>query len=434
MISDREIYLIDLGSSTVKLYSVKSKKCIILEKKSLWLKDGFSKNDGFSENKINELFSFFFEIIEKYGLTNSNTKIYATGVFRDLPRKNSFIELFFEKTGLYLNIISHELEAFYLENIWKKVHHNLQKDLLVINIGGKTTEIVACKDGISRTYKLDIGVASIQDKYILDCQLVDSLIYDDALKELSTTIKHVLDVDDVSIKHALYTGGELEYMNKAGYPLKVNSIFTDETHPSIISISEYQNKNADIFHNISLEELLSYYPENPQWMMGARPCSLLANAICCAFGVEYIIPSDANLIDGVIFQEARTVTICGSFNRLLDQIIDIKNKLEQNNITVLSPGNTEVVGKEGDFVVFKNDVIKNHNTWEIERLHLNAIDKCDFVIVCNQNNHIGVSTTFELRYAYEQGKKIVFIENNESANNFKSRWNLESFPSEIGLL
>lgn len=49
-------------------------------------------------------------------------------------------------------------------------------------------------------------------------------------------------------------------------------------------------------------------------------------------------------------------------------------------------------------------------------------------------NHIGVSTTFKIKYAYEKGKKVVFVEDNDSVRNFKDRWGLVSFPCEIGIL
>ena len=65
---------------------------------------------------------------------------------------------------------------------------------------------------------------------------------------------------------------------------------------------------------------------------------------------------------------------------------------------------------------------------------MKAIDKCDFVIPCNFDNYLGVSTTFELEHAYRLGKKIVFIEDNVMADNFGERIGVRNMPCEIGIL
>lgn len=46
-------------------------------------------------------------------------------------------------------------------------------------------------------------------------------------------------------------------------------------------------------------------PDSPKWMHGARACSALAEAICKKYGIDYIIPSDSNLIDGIYAYELK---------------------------------------------------------------------------------------------------------------------------------
>ena len=167
--------------------------------------------------------------------------------------------------------------------------------------------------------------------------------------------------------------------------------------------------------------------ENPIWMECARAYCAIAQAFCIKYGINNIIPSDFTTIDGIIMQEARTVTVCGSFNKHLDKIAMLIRQLKSRGYEVLSPNNTDVVGDERGFVLFKNDIIKNHCTWPIEAQHLQAIGNADIVIVCNYDNYIGFSTIFELGAAYMSGKKIVFIEDNELARNQDS-------PLEIGML
>jgi hypothetical protein len=44
--------------------------------------------------------------------------------------------------------------------------------------------------------------------------------------------------------------------------------------------------------------------------------------------IEKIIPSDSNIVDGIVRQEFRHVTLSGSFRKHLDYILEIKKKLE----------------------------------------------------------------------------------------------------------
>lgn len=428
-------YLIDIGSSTVKVYKRENGAVSLVEQKTFDFKNGFTKN-GLSADNKERLFLYFEILIHKYSLTNRNTKLYATGIFRDIICQKTVVEDFFHKTGLYFNIISHDLEAFYLEKAWINRNCKNIKKMLVINIGGKTTEILLCENGIvvDRTQKLSIGVGTILKQYP---QINDNYSKYDLnviVEEIYKTIKQQLSNNDSIYDIAIYTGGELNYMTCANYPLMNNTVCNDISHPYMIKAKDYYKKNEEIFSKLSLLELKSMMPNNPEWMGGARACSALAQAIFQYYKVNTIIPSDSNLIDGVNIQEAKNVVICGSFNKHLKQIERLICKLNTKEITVLSPKDTAVIGKIDNFILFKNDIVENHNTWPVEELHLRAIDKCDFVIACNFDNYIGVSTTFELEHAYRRGKKVVFIEDNEIADIFGKRIDVYPMPCEVGVL
>lgn len=428
-------FLIDVGSSTVKVYNRLEKRVLLIEQKTFNFKCEFNKN-GLSKKSKLELFNYFRYLIKTFCMTNKNTKIYATGIFREIKNKNEFVEEFFDNTGLLFNIISHDLEAFYLEKAW--INNNCKKisKMLVINIGGKTTELLFYQNGklIDEPQKLSLGVRTILKKYpnlnSKYSQYTLELIVNEILEDIKNQLPQNNDIFEV----AIYTGGELTYMKCTGYPLVPNLIFDDDLHPFMISAGEYIKRNKAIFSEVSTSDLKKMMPKNSEWMGGARACSAIAQAIFKYYKVNTIIPSDSNLIDGVNKQEAENVVVCGSFNKHLKQIEALISRLKSNGISVLSPQNTEVVGSESDFIIFKNDIVINHNTWSVEELHLKAIDRCDFVIACNFDGYIGVSTTFELEYAYRAGKKIVFVENNEIADSFGKRIGKYPMPCEVGLL
>lgn len=429
-------YLIDIGSSTIKVYEQLYNTVLLIDQKTFDFKDGFSRDTGLSAYNKSQLMYYLTNLSAKYSLTNRNTKLYATGVFRDITCPKPMIEDFFKETGLYFNIISHDLEAFYLEKAWINNRCKDIKRMVVINIGGKTTELLLCEMGkvVDRPQKLPIGVGTVLKKHPEINENYSAYDLSSLVKEIGEEIDSLLPNNTSKFNVAVYTGGELNYMKCADYPLIHNSFFDDVKHPYMIKTIDYFRRNDDIFSKISLEELKEMMPRNPEWMGGARACSAIAQAIMKHYMVDIVIPSDSNLIDGVNVQEAKNVVICGSFNKHLNQIERLIQKLKDNGISVLSPRSTEVIGSEEDFILFKDDVVENHNTWSVEELHLKAIDQCDFVIACNFENYIGISTTFELEHAYRVNKKIVFIEDNEIADSFGKRINVYPMPCEVGIL
>ena len=258
-------FLIDIGSSTVKVYNRVEKRVFLIEQKTFDFKDDFNESGLSQKNKL-ELFDFFSYLIKTYSMTNKNTKIYATGIFRDIKTKGEFIEEFFDNTGLLFNIISHDLEAFYLEKAWvNKNCENLSK-MMVINIGGKTTELLFYENGkiIDEPQKLALGVGTILKKYPKINNTYSAYPLSLIVEEILEDIKTLLPKNNNIYEAAIYTGGELTYMKCAEYPLVANTIFDDNLHPYMLSTSEYFKRNNTIFSEVSMLNLKKMMPQNPE--------------------------------------------------------------------------------------------------------------------------------------------------------------------------
>jgi len=420
-----EKYLIDIGSSTIKVYYYNNILPQKISEKSIDFKSEFNPEIGLSSQNKTELFMFFNNLKNKYGLDQTNTKIFATGIFRDInhAKKNDFIEEFYEQLGLYFNIISHDLEALYLEKAWIGKYHS-SKSVLIINIGGKTAELILMQNStVLQKLKIELGVGTILKKY----PKINNEFSEVELSQIVDHVSEILPDVNMNAEFAIYTGGELNYMKIANYNLITNNYFADNCHPVMISYQDYCSRNNQIFKNVTINELRELMPDNPAWMDGARACSSIAQTICKKYGIEFIVPSDSNLIDGACLQEFKNAVICGSFNKHLDKINNLALALKKMGVSIVSPSKTEVVGSQNGFVLFHGEVVKNNCTWPIERKHLKAIEQSDVVIICNYDNYIGYSTSIELGYALGFNKKIVFVENNEVVRELK-------FPCEIGLI
>jgi len=310
--------LIDVGSSTVKVYQSRYGRPSLLLQRSILFKENFDPGGGISEDNKKELLELVGAI--KSQNKGAKIKIFATAVFRKLTpeAKLQFVDEFFQGTGLFFNIISQDLENFYLEMALVG-RCLLEEPVLLINIGGGSTELVVTygKEAIERI-NIEVGVGNIISAF----PKVNHQISRHNLEEIIEFIKKQLPPLKSASKIAFYTGGELRYMRLTKYSLKKNNLFSDQDHPLVINFQNFSERNKEIFRTIKLSDLEKLMPENPRWMHGARACSALAQAICEKYGVETIIPSDSNLINGVVRQEFRYATISGSFRKHLDYIMN----------------------------------------------------------------------------------------------------------------
>ena len=92
------------------------------------------------------------------------------------------------------------------------------------------------------------------------------------------------------------------------------------------------------------------------------------------------------------------VVISGSFRKHMNEIIELKQKLEEDGIKVIRPKNTDVVDNPNnpEFIKFKGE--ENISENELQRQYLYGIDFCDAHIIYNKDGYIGTSALYELFY------------------------------------
>lgn len=291
-------YYIDLGSSTVKVYEFDG-ELKLLEEHSIYFKNGFDAEKGISKDNLDELCAYFESLKDKYEMKYYNTNIFVTGIFRNLiyEKKQELVKLFNDKFDLHFNIISHGIENYYLAKAMENDYNN--KKVLIINMGGKTTELVTfVGDKITDTKNLTIGVADLLNNF-------DKVNLEYSGNTMEEMEKFVLDkLDNIKLDNdydcAIFTGGEERFELLTGFNLVPNTLFNDSIHKYMLSLEDYILGTKKVFDEISLEELYKLMPENPKWMDGARSGAIIPLVLFKLANVKWIIPSDLNLINGVI--------------------------------------------------------------------------------------------------------------------------------------
>ncbi len=291
------MYYFDIGSSTVKLYEYRTEFKLI-EEKSIMFKKEFSE-DGIIKENIDKLLKFIKDVKEKYNLTEKNAKIFATGIWRKIPNTQlEDVKIKFKELNLNFNVISHEKENFYFEKAMEGNYHNR---VMMVNMGGKTTELVIFNnDKVENRVNLNVGVSDVFDKFKNINNLDSGITKEEVINYLETLIPENIDFNcDI----AIHTGGELRFQKLVKYNLQENKFFNDGIHKEYVTYEDFDKKNEEILKNTSLEELRCLMPSNPDWMNGAKAGIMLGEAIFKKAHIKYIIPSDLNLINGVVKEE-----------------------------------------------------------------------------------------------------------------------------------
>lgn len=293
------MYYIDLGSSTIKTYKYDGKITELIEENSIYFKNDFKEEGEISKSNREKLLEYFLKLKIKYNMCEDNTKIFVTGIFRNLNDKfkDKIVNEFKEKMDLTFNVISHDAENYYLEKAMEGKYNN--KKVMIINIGGKTTEILSIDKGtVIKKQNINVGVAELLNKFPEVNNKYSIAKIEDIIFYTESIIKHVK--FDTDYDCAIFTGGELRFEKLTKYNLIQNKIFNDNIHPYMVTYEDFIKGNNKIFYEITIKELYDLMPHNPKWMDGARPGAVLPQAIFEKARIKIIIPSDVNLINGVI--------------------------------------------------------------------------------------------------------------------------------------
>lgn len=288
------MYYFDIGSSTIKLYEYK-KELSLIEEKSIMFKRGFSE-DGIQEENIEKMMAFIKEVKEKYNLNKNNTEIYATGIWRKIPTSQlKKVKEKFNKLTLEFNIISHDKENYYFEKAMQGTYNNR---VMMVNMGGKTTELVIFNnDKVENRVNLTVGVSDVFDKYPNINELDSGISKEEIINYLENLIPEDINFNcDI----AIHTGGELRFQKLVKYNLQPNKFFDDGIHKVYVTYEDFDKKNEELLNKTSIDELRGLMPTNPDWMNGAKAGIMLGEAIFRKANIKNIIPSDLNLINGVI--------------------------------------------------------------------------------------------------------------------------------------
>lgn len=293
--------IIDLGSSTIKLSIIESKELgdsQVLFKKSVTtnLAEDFFDTKIIKKEAMERTIQALKDLKEE-GINNgvNDFKLIGTKVIRDAENSQLFIQEIKENIGLTLEILSKEEESKLVEKAVKESFDSNDIDLVIINAGGGSSQVSFTIDGVNFNYSLPVGISNLNEKFLSHYPISDKS-YEEMKKYIEEIIKK--EIKNIPSKDTIvYTGGELDYMLITGFPLQEYNYSI--SHPKQISVTKFKQRCSEM-RDLSLEEIQSFMPTNPNWMNGAIASNTLLEVLCKLFNIKTIIPSNKNINDGIV--------------------------------------------------------------------------------------------------------------------------------------
>ena len=290
--------LIDIGTSSVKSYKLEYNILQNLGRKHLYLKDGNSDKYGLAVEKLEELVHMIVDLKIRY--PKHCIMAFGTSVFRTLDeeKKNNTIKYIFDATGVKLNVISTFQEGTYLAKgvicEFKK-----QEDVLIVNIGGGSTEQILLKDNeFIQEVHLEFGSESVVNKFLKFYKREEFATYEDIKKYITQNMEYV----SQKSKYVVITGGITNLIKTVDYNFDKDDIFQTTDDLVKINLVELKLCNRNFLNRVINNDLSELFIENPKLAYGSLSACIILECLGEYVDVESIIFSDKNLIDGIIIE------------------------------------------------------------------------------------------------------------------------------------
>ena len=404
-------FVIFVGKKTVNgIYFQKNDNPISFPQRTLDEEDTqvFFKTNKLNEtylSKLIEVINSFISVFEEIGCSSEEISIYTASEFGASLSENDIIYLkmkIFKETGVHSFVLTKELEQLYIRNIVP----NFQSARYIIRIMSTATIVYSIDDmGKMKSFRLEKlgtaivtsllqGIPGVRKKIINE---MEECVIQECIDKLKKRILKTINSEqmDLNLGVAVYLGGEIDFLQALNYNLETNEVFEDEEHKFAISYESFYEQSIEKVLKKSQTDLNNEAVNlELAWKEGIKPCTLIAIALFQALEVKTIIPSNKKEFYGMHYKNFEKVVITGSKNVNGTEIEEWVEYFKSRGIDVYSPQ------IESSAII--DEILE-------EAGHLQAINMCDTLIVCNTGNggYIGDSTLFDIGYALAKGKRVI---------------------------
>ena len=281
---------IDIGSNAIRLLIqesvIDSKSNVYFKKISLTRvpvrlgKDVFTKGKVSNKNLINliDSFSAFKLLMKVNGVTKF--RACATSAMREATNSKEVCQKIFESTGIDLEVISGSEEAKLIFNNFNFIDLDLEKNYVLIDVGGGSTELTFIKKSKKIAAK-SFKIGSVRQLENNDNAKV--------INEMKLWVKNTINTKENMI--AIGTGGS------------INKLYNLSKHDlnAPMSLKEMV-KTTNLISSYSYHDRIRILKLKPDRADVIVPSSELYQSVMKASGAKEIIVPKFGLADGIIYE------------------------------------------------------------------------------------------------------------------------------------
>ncbi|HOA83140.1 MAG TPA: hypothetical protein PKZ17_03445 [Thermodesulfovibrio thiophilus] len=292
------IAVIDIGSNTLRLLigNILNNKInkLYSDRVVTRLGENLTKNSFINIESIKtsiDSLKKFKKLSEKFNV--SYIIAVGTSALREAKNSKYFCELVKTSTGIKINIISGEEEAYY--TISGLMDEEFRKETcFIVDIGGGSTEYVYWKHQELKTGSLFIGALKIKEKFFVEDPPPRNAIFQakNYIEKIIRTISFQSRIDKF-----IATGGTASTL--AMINLGLSRYCPEQTHMSVIYTSKLQQLLEKLL-SLSLEERtkIGGVPDERADIICAG--LLILNVIVCYLNIDKLFISENGMLEGIM--------------------------------------------------------------------------------------------------------------------------------------
>ena len=295
-----KVAAIDCGSNSTRLLiaEVRAGELFPLFKthKVTKTSEGLESSNEISKDAKNRLIKILREYLKRINTENVD-QIFITGtaVFRDANNSDEVIEEIRKKLDLEIQVISGQEEG-YLTSLGVLSSDAINNDFFIVDIGGRSTELIYDSENRTNVHSLDLGVVSLTERI----SNVNPMSEADR-NEGDNLIQQSLDLE-IDTKNISMIGVSGTFTSIASIYLGQKIYNEEEIHLTTLNNSWIQDLSSQL-NQMTEAQIISSYPSlDPKRAKTLSTGVLIVCNIMKKFKFQELKVSKSDILEGLILK------------------------------------------------------------------------------------------------------------------------------------
>ena len=295
-----KVAAIDCGSNSTRLLiaEVRAGELFPLFKthKVTKTSEGLESSNEISKDAKNRLIKVLREYLKRINTENVD-QIFITGtaVFRDANNSDEVIEEIRKKLDLEIQVISGQDEG-YLTSLGVLSSNTINNDFFIVDIGGRSTELIYDSENRTNVHSLDLGVVSLTERI----SNVNPMSEADR-NEGDNLIQQSLDLE-IDTKNISMIGVSGTFTSIASIYLGQKIYNEEEIHLTTLNNSWIQDLSSQL-NQMTEAQIISSYPSlDPKRAKTLSTGVLIVCNIMKKFKFQELKVSKSDILEGLILK------------------------------------------------------------------------------------------------------------------------------------